>query len=241
MSNAQYTPEQLALHQRIVNASLEGKHRAEHPEFVVLCGAAKSGKALYYKKHFAPDDSVVCIRTRLFKNLPYFKEYSQLAHPEKLPAYVDEYYDICAAICEEAHARGLSVHWLDHGDAPEQIRRMTDIFGDYKTTLLGFYVPPMMQSAINIFSHVSGGKYIEAGRSRRMQHDFAAGWTAYEPLFNQSFLYTVGVRDMQARIPETLICHKSDDGVQHVFHPNSLRMFQSLAQPSAMNRSKTFP
>lgn len=236
MPHPLYTPEQLAMHQRIVDAALAGKQRAEHPEFVVLCGGVKSGKAFYYKKNFAVDDSVVCIRTRLFRDLPYFKQHPGMAHPEKLPAHVDEYYDICADICKAAHARGLSVHWLDHGDSPEQMTRMLQIMKGYDSQLLGFYLPPRMQSAVTMFSHLKGGKHIEAVRGRQIQQEFARSWASYEPQFNESSLFTASIRDAYSRVPETLVCQRGSDGVRHVHHSARLALFESLATAHAAQR-----
>lgn len=230
MTNASYTPEQLAIHQRIVDAALAGKHRAAHPELQLFFGTLRSGKASFYKKHFEPRSDTVVIRAPLFAEHPFFKARANIAHPEKLPEFVNEYYDICAKICEAAYERGCSVNWLDHAEHPKQVKQAIHLLDSYKKTLNGFYLPTIVQPIANIASRIRTGRVGDSKRGAHMQRVFIAHWQEYEKLCDASNLYTTGLTDIGNLIPATLVSQRKMGGSLEVLRSRDWEAFQAMGR-----------
>lgn len=233
MNEANYTPEQLAIHARIVERALADKHPAERPQFTVLTGPPKSGKAALCHMHYPyvgrREDSTVRIMPGVMEVLPFMRDNPHVLHPEKLPQFRQEYYDVCEQIARAAHAKGCSVLWFEHGESPDPIRRICQAMEGYEKQLAGVLVP---EAECLVMDRIQQTKdvvrHMQPERLHRMRGAFAANWSAYNGLFDESrlFLCHPGQRDA-GRFEE--VARRTRDEKPEILRPQTYKIFQQLA------------
>jgi|GEM_PF-6499098 len=128
-SNGSYADERKTLHYQVVNEILGDKKpiESEIPYFILIGGGVGTGKPILNR--LLQNEGIVdklhtaIIEPKHFiKILPELNILSNIQHPEKLPEFIDEYYDISKLVIQEAVKRGLSVVYVDHAERPDVIK-----------------------------------------------------------------------------------------------------------------------
>lgn len=234
MAPDRYTPEQRALHARIVEEALDGKIAAEHPHFTLLAGPPKSGKAALCRIHYphvrSNMRSTVYIMPGVMDDLPFMKNNPRVLHPEKQPQFRQEYYDVCEAIARAAYDRGCSVLWFEHGESPRPIQRICTLFDGYEKSLAGVLVPDAECSVMDsIQQRKEIIRHMQPGQLQRLRGAFAANWSAYNGLFDQSrlFLCHPDMHKDTGQFEE--LARRTRDEQPQILNPATYQTFQKLA------------
>lgn len=194
MEESRYSQEQQSIHAKIVAQALAGKEAAHYPCFTVLAGPPKSGKSALCQAHYPfmlrHPESTVAIMPSAMKELPFIRDNPHLLHPEKLPQFREEYYDVCEAIAKAARERGCSVLWFEHGEIARPILRICALFDGYDKSLGGILVPDAECAAMDrIKQRQSTWREMKPAHLSHLRGAFAANWSAYNSMFDESRLF----------------------------------------------------